>query len=126
MSSSRELPTDTYKMTPRYEQIDRYIPIVPLERRSGITEVEPALSSEEAREQASRCLYCHIHPIFNGDQCVLCGRCADICPEHCIRFAPAEALDVAPATRDALDAQAGEGPLTVYLYDDAKCIRDGL
>ena len=25
-----ELPTDTYEMTPRYEQIDRFIPIVPL------------------------------------------------------------------------------------------------
>ena len=51
-----ELPIDTYKMTSRYEQLDRFIPIVPLERRSGITEVEPALSADEAKEQASRCL----------------------------------------------------------------------
>jgi ferredoxin len=110
-------------MTPRYEQIDRFIPIVPLERRSGITEVEPALSGEEAQEQANRCLYCHVHPIYNGAQCILCNRCVDICPEHCLRFTPADRI----ADQVPINPIVGEdGVASVFLYDEAKCIRCGL
>ena len=118
-----ELPTDTYEMTPRYEQIDRFIPIVPLERRSGITEVEPALLPEEAREQASRCLYCHVHPIYDGSRCILCNRCVDICPEHCLLFTPADRI----ADQVPINPMVGEdGVASVFLYDEAKCIRCGL
>lgn len=118
-----ELPTDTYEMTPRYEQIDRYIPIVPLERRSGITEVEPALSADEAREQASRCLYCHVHPIYNGPKCILCNRCVDICPEHCLHFVGAGEI----ADRVPVDSIVGaDSVASVFLYDEEKCIRCGL
>ena len=81
-----ELPTDTYSMLPKYEQIRREIPIVELGRRTGITEVESRLSIEQAREQASRCLYCHVHPIYNSSACILCNRCVDVCPEHCLHF----------------------------------------
>ncbi len=118
-----ELPTDTYRMTPRYEQIRRDIPITPLSRRSGIAEVEPGFSVFEAREQAQRCLYCHVHPIYDGAKCVLCNRCVDICPEHCLRFSPADQL----AGADRLsESTPGEGPLTAFLYDEEKCIRCGL
>ncbi len=118
-----ELPTDTYEMTPRYEQIDRFIPIVPLQRRSGITEVEPAFSPEEAREQASRCLYCHVHPIYNGSRCILCNRCVNICPEHCLHFTPADRIaDQVPIN----PIIAEDGVASVFLYDEAKCIRCGL
>ncbi len=118
-----ELPTDTYTMTPRYEQIDRFIPIVPLERRSGITEVEPSFSPEDAREQASRCLYCHVHPIYNGAKCILCNRCVDICPEHCLHFTAADRIaDQVPVT----PIVGADGIASVFLYDEAKCIRCGL
>lgn len=120
------LPTDTYRMTAGCAHVARDIPVVPLDRRSGISEVELPFTAAQAREQASRCLYCHIHPIFDGANCVLCGRCADICPEHCIRFAPVAALEIDPGPQAVLDAQAGGGPLTAFLYDPDKCIRCGL
>ena len=118
-----ELPTDRYGRAPRYEQLCRDIPITPLARRSGITEVESSYSLEDAREQAARCLFCHTHPIYDGSKCVLCARCVDICPEHCIHFAPAEAL----ADADRVNALApGDGPLMAFLYSEERCIRCGL
>ena len=117
-----ELPTDTYSMLPKYEQIRREIPIVELGRRTGITEVESRLSIEQAREQASRCLYCHVHPIYNSSACILCNRCVDVCPEHCLHFA--DAGDVADP---ALVAGVEAAPVaSMFLYDEAKCIRCGL
>jgi formate dehydrogenase (NADP+) beta subunit len=121
-----ELPTDTYRMTAACLHVARDLPIVPLDRRSGISEVELPFTSAKAREQASRCLYCHIHPIFDAQKCVLCGRCADICPESCIRFAAPEALELDAGARDLVAARAAEGPVTAYLYDGEKCIRCGL
>ena len=113
-------------MTAGCETIARRIPIVPLDRRSGISEVEQAFSAADAQAQARRCLYCHTHPVYDGAACVLCGRCADVCPEHCIRFASLDALDVDPEQRRTLEATAGGGPVTVYLYDGDRCIRCGL
>ena len=121
-----QLPTDTYQMTAGCETIDRRIPIVPLERRSGISEVELPFTGAQAQEQARRCLYCHTHPIYDGSLCVLCGRCADICPEHCLRFAPLDALALEPARRTQLAAHGDGEPVTVFLYDGDKCIRCGL
>jgi formate dehydrogenase (NADP+) beta subunit len=118
-----EMPTDSYRMPDRYEQLPRMIPEVPLDRRSGITEVELRFSGAEAREQATRCLYCHIHPIYDSAKCILCNRCVDICPEHCLVFADPGALkDPAP-----LQGIVAEGaPASVFVYDEEKCIRCGL
>ncbi len=118
-----ELPTDSYRMLPGYDKIGRFIPVIPLARRSGITEVEPVFAADEARAQAARCLYCHIHPIYNADRCILCNRCVDICPEHCLHFAPAEAV----TDQEPLKAVGHDGEVAmVYLYDEEKCIRCGL
>jgi formate dehydrogenase (NADP+) beta subunit len=121
--SIEELPTDTYAMPPRYEQLQREIPIVPLGRRTGITEVESSFSPAEAREQATRCLYCHVHPIYDAARCILCNRCVDVCPEHCLHFTPADGLlDTGGAVANAMPA----GGASAFLYDEAKCIRCGL
>src|SRR3990172_4289956 len=115
-----ELPTDTYRMVPNYEKLQREIPVLPLERRSGIAEVEICYTAEQARRQADRCLYCHVHPIYDSEKCVLCERCADICPEHCIKFAPLEALEIDRDVRARFTAGAAER--TAFLYNEEKCI----
>ncbi len=118
-----ELPTDSYTMPEQFEQRPRSVPIVPLERRSGITEVESVFSPDQAREQAGRCLYCHVHPIYNGSRCILCNRCVDICPEHCLHFTPADRI----ADSVPLEGVKDEGGVaSVFLYDEEKCIRCGL
>ncbi len=121
-----QVPTDTYRMSAGYERLARYIPVVPLGRRSGITEVEASYTAAEAQVQARRCLECHTHPIYDGERCVLCNRCVDICPEHCLRFAAIDDLAIAAETRDTIAGDRGPGPLSVFLYDGDKCIRCGL
>ena len=118
-----ELPTDTYRMVDQYEQKHRDIPLVPLSRRTGITEVESTFTADDAREQAERCLYCHIHPIYDGAKCILCNRCVDICPEHCLHFTLTE--EIVDQERVA-GVMAEAGTRSAFLYDEAKCIRCGL
>ena len=124
---AEEIPLDTYRMPQRYEQLERVVPVVPVDRRTGITEVEESYSEAQAKQQADRCLSCHVHPIYNRDLCVLCARCADICPEHCISFVPVASLGLAPGDASTVAALApADTPSTAFLYAEERCIRCGL
>lgn len=116
-------------------------PVLPIERRIGIAEIEHCFSESEARQEASRCLRCWINTIFNedgelGTECILCGACADVCPHDCIEFVPVSELTADPSLRDAAVSELGEaaealfeGPDargTVLLKDETICIRCGL
>ncbi|HXQ20731.1 MAG TPA: 4Fe-4S dicluster domain-containing protein, partial [Candidatus Acidoferrales bacterium] len=122
-----EQPLATYRMPESYERIARHVPVVPVNRRTGITEVEACYTEAEAKQQADRCLSCHIDPIYNRDLCVLCARCADICPENCISFVPVESLALGAADQATVAALApADQPHTAYLYAEERCIRCGL
>jgi NADPH-dependent glutamate synthase beta subunit-like oxidoreductase len=126
---AEQLPTDRYRMIEGYDRLEREVPVKPVGLRSGIGEIELGLTPDQAREQAARCLVCHVHPIYDGDRCILCARCADICPETCIRFAPLDRLSVDPATRAAasmVGAAGDDAVVTAFLYDEERCIRCGL
>jgi NADPH-dependent glutamate synthase beta subunit-like oxidoreductase len=85
---------DHHKMANRYDEYSRLaVPVIPLERRTGVAEVEIGFSEAQAREEASRCLQCWINTIFegsevNGSECILCGGCVDVCPENCLQLVP--------------------------------------
>lgn len=120
-------PLQTYRMPEAYEQIERHVPVLPVDRRTGITEVEECYTEAEARQQADRCLSCHVHPIYNGDLCVMCGRCADICPENCISFVPGTELALGATDLATVAAVApADRPYTAYLYAEERCIRCAL
>lgn len=130
--SVTKIPTRTYQMPAEYEKQSRQpAPTIPLNRRTGISEVETAYSEEEAKRQAERCLYCHIQTIYDPEKCVLCNRCVDICPENCLKLVPLEQLDLPPETSRTLLESAGlQGAsperLSAMIKDDEKCIRCGL
>jgi formate dehydrogenase (NADP+) beta subunit len=124
---AEEQPLSTYRMPESYEQISRHVPVVPVDRRTGITEVEECYTEAEAQRQADRCLSCHVHPIYNRDLCVLCARCADICPENCISFVPVEGMALNGSDQATVAALApADRPHTAFLYAEERCIRCAL
>jgi ferredoxin len=126
----RKLPIDYYAMFPGYEKHERTKPpSLETGRRTGITEVEDVFSEDQAYFQAGRCLVCHVDTVYDPMKCVLCGRCADVCPERCLVFVPTEAVEIPAAQKTAALERYGHDeslPMTVLLKDDTNCIRCGL
>ncbi|MCM2332793.1 MAG: FAD-dependent oxidoreductase [Anaeromyxobacteraceae bacterium] len=124
-----KIPTRDYRMIAGFELLDRQVPpTLDVGRRTGIAEVEIGFAEAEARAQAARCLVCHVQTIYEPEACVLCGRCVDICPEHCLALVPYQEIALPDHERLALEAAAGADglPLSAMIKDDARCIRCGL
>lgn len=62
-------------------------PVLPPEKRlEGFDQIELGYTEKMAVEQAERCLKCNINTIFNGDLCIACGGCVDVCPMNCLKL----------------------------------------
>ena len=125
-----KIPTSRYRMIAGFEILDREAaPTLDLARRTGISEVETGYGADEARQQAARCLVCHVQTIYDPEKCVLCSRCVDVCPEYCLALVPIEELDLPDEEKQRLADRAeasGGVPLSVMVKDDERCIRCGL
>jgi NADPH-dependent glutamate synthase beta subunit-like oxidoreductase/NAD-dependent dihydropyrimidine dehydrogenase PreA subunit len=122
------------------------IPALPLDRRTGMTEVELDFDEETARLEAQRCLHCWVNTIFEGNVedgslCVLCGGCVDVCPESCLELVSLDRFEFEPdvvetlvetesllnVELDGLKAEELEVISgSVMLKDETRCIRCGL
>ena len=122
------------------------IPMLPLNRRTGVTEVEIGFDEETAMAEAQRCLHCWINTVFEGNlddatSCILCGGCVDVCPENCLELVSLDRVAFDEATTGQLaemrhllgveldDIKAEElGVIagSVMLKDETRCIRCGL
>ena len=83
---------------------------------------------KEAKEQSARCLECHIHPTFEGDICILCGGCVDVCPSYCLSMKTIDKVDGGDdlkvlAEMEFGSMQVAEEQGSVMLFDPLKCIR---
>ena len=123
------IPTGQYRMSEDYEKKNHHHPALAAPKdRVDLGEVELCFTEEEVAEQASRCLTCHTSPVYNGDLCILCGRCVDICPQDCLSFVPFSSVETDADEREALTQHLGLNPdeeLTVLIKDDDNCIRCG-
>jgi len=138
---------DHHKMAEQYDEYSRLaVPVIPLERRTGVAEVETGFTEEQARREASRCLQCWINTIFegteaNGSECILCGGCVDVCPENCLQLIPLKQFEFSEETQMQVDATVGVranellhlapgelagGEGSVMVKDETICIRCGL
>ena len=125
------LATGNYCMPLDYEKWSRRSPpTLPVERRIGIAEVEKSYAEPDAKLQGLRCLKCHVSPVFDGDKCILCGGCADVCPENCLRLVDVLALQGDEKLQSALMARYGRiperGQQAGIIKDETRCIRCGL
>jgi NADPH-dependent glutamate synthase beta subunit-like oxidoreductase len=122
------------------------VPMLPLERRTGVTEVEVGYDADSAIEEAQRCLHCWVNTVFegvpeDGTMCILCGGCVDVCPEKCLELVSLGRIDFQPdliqqirneqelfgvefdeLKADELGVVAG----SAMLKDETRCIRCGL
>jgi formate dehydrogenase beta subunit len=135
-------PLPGYRRALDYESIPRQHPkTLPIERRVGIAEIEHCFDEAAARREGSRCLRCWINTVFHedrdlGTECILCGGCADVCPEDCITFVPLAEISVDHGLRDQVRADLGETAAallqegaragTALIKDETVCIRCGL
>jgi NADPH-dependent glutamate synthase beta subunit-like oxidoreductase/ferredoxin len=75
-----------HDMPEKYEAIPRqHIPMAPPEmRRDFVSLVEVGYDSRGAIAEGQRCLQCNHNINIDGPRCILCGLCADVCPEGVI------------------------------------------
>ena len=111
----------------RYDRIPRQsVPTLPVTRRTGFREVEEGYSDEQARLEASRCLWCNVETIFDSERCILCSGCVEICPEACLALVPASRLHASAAIDAVIDALDAGPEAGAIVKDEARCIRCGL
>ena len=134
---------DYKKPAEDYVKIERKKPpILGVEERlSGFNQVEKGYTEETAVEQANRCLKCNINTVFNGELCIACGGCVDVCPMNCLKLtslsnlAGDENLDKLIQNRYGISKEEYEKNKdeilssmngAAMLKDEERCIRCGL
>lgn len=138
---------DHHEMAVHYDEYSRLaVPVIPIDRRTGVAEVETGFTEEQARLEATRCLRCWINTIFEGNEadgteCILCGGCVDVCPEDCLRLVPLSQFQISDDARARLRSESASHEVTlqhlepeelgaaegsVMVKDETVCIRCGL
>ncbi len=105
----------------------RQAPSLPVERRIGVATIETGYAEAVAREQGGRCLICTLNPIFDGDLCILCNGCVDVCPTDCLKLVPAAVLEGDEQVAAVIEHRTATWPTAnAMLFDPTRCIRCGL
>jgi len=111
-----------------YLRWQRKMPVsIPMERRIGVSAVEAQYDETTAKEQAARCLICTINPIFDGELCILCNGCVDVCPTDCLKLVPISTVEGDVTVTAVIDHQTADWETaSAMLLDPTRCIRCGL
>jgi ferredoxin len=121
-------PIVGYAREANYEKIPRLsLPTLSAsERRASLSKpVELSLDEEAARREASRCFDCGVNTIFDGEKCILCGGCVDVCPTLCLKLVPlAEIERDADIERleSAWNEDNADPALSAIIKDEERCM----
>lgn len=115
---------DDYDAVPRQE-----MPMLPLPERWNLTtEVELGFTHEEAFQEAKRCLQCQLNIFVDGDNCILCNACIEVCPTNVIHMADLDLIESVngnPYEPRLMEAQGWKAGAAMIM-DENLCIRCGL
>jgi ferredoxin len=98
-------------------------PTLPVDRRIGVSHVEAGYDETAAREQGGRCLICTINPVFDGNLCILCNGCVDVCPMDCLKLVSVTELEGDETVTAVIERNQSASAM---LLDPTRCIRCGL
>lgn len=131
-SEVTHVPLPGYWREQDYEKLPRgAIPAISPEQRRGsqTTVVELGYDEHQATCEGCRCLDCGVNTIFDSDKCILCGGCADVCPELCLELVSLDRLDGDESLQQAIQTRLGDVDLAEHsaiVKDETKCIRCAL
>jgi NADPH-dependent glutamate synthase beta subunit-like oxidoreductase/ferredoxin len=127
-SSWRHEMPEYYDIVPR-----QHIPMMPVEARMPSTDpvvnfttpVELGYTATQAVAESIRCLMCNFNIWFDPFRCVLCGACADVCPEGVIHMVDVNQLKTEGLLPEVEEAYGWEQGAAMVL-DEERCIRCAL
>jgi formate dehydrogenase (NADP+) beta subunit len=127
-SSWRHEMPELYDVLPR-----QHIPMVPLAARmpstnpevNFTTPVELGYDATSAVAESTRCLMCNYNIWFDPFRCVLCGACADVCPEGVIHMVDVNQLKTEGLLPEIEEAYGWDQGAAMIL-DEERCIRCAL
>jgi formate dehydrogenase (NADP+) beta subunit len=124
------VPLERYRREKDFEKRSREpIPSASVAERLKHPEalVEKGYGPDAARCEAGRCFDCGVNTIFDGEKCVLCGGCVDVCPTLCLKLVPADSLAGIEGMNELAEACLGEGcdlgQHSAIIKDETVCIR---
>jgi NADPH-dependent glutamate synthase beta subunit-like oxidoreductase/ferredoxin len=128
VSSWRHEMPEFYDVLPR-----QHVPMTPLEARrpssdpqvNFTTQVERGYGATAAVAESTRCLMCNYNIWFDPFRCVLCGACADVCPEGVIHMIDINQMKSEGALPELSDAYGWDQGAAMVL-DEELCIRCAL
>jgi NADPH-dependent glutamate synthase beta subunit-like oxidoreductase len=119
-----------YRREKDYEKPRRYpIPVLDVAERmaDARASVEKGYSEKLARCEAARCFDCGVNTIFDGEKCILCGGCVDVCPTLCLKLVPLADVAGPPDLARFLQQELGPGAdlaaHSAIIKDETVCIR---
>jgi NADPH-dependent glutamate synthase beta subunit-like oxidoreductase/ferredoxin len=127
-----QLDLPRYRRERDYEKLPRAaIPIQPAAERKASQScvVERGYDERLAVGEACRCLDCGVNTIFDSEKCILCGGCADVCPELCLRLVSCDRLAGDARLAETLASRYGDEDLSqvsAIVKDEDRCIRCAL
>ncbi len=127
-----QLDLPDYARERDYEKLPRTaVPTAPAEvrKQSQAAVVECGYDEASAVTEACRCLDCGVNTIFDSKKCILCGGCADVCPELCLRLVSCDRLIGDGEMSDLVSARYGGADLSemsAIVKDETRCIRCAL
>ncbi|HET7035119.1 MAG TPA: FAD-dependent oxidoreductase [Thermomicrobiaceae bacterium] len=111
----------------------RELPLLALAEREigapgGLTrEVEAGFAPALAADEARRCLQCQLNIFIDGNACILCNGCVEVCPQQCIEMVTADrlaAIDGDTVLAEAAAAALGDSGAAMLIHE-ADCVRCG-